>query len=109
MKKNQKYIAMCGLDCSACAAFIATQTDDDKLRKKTAEDWTKRYRTDNRNRPPVNPKDINCKGCLSNGPIYLYCHQCKIRKCGFAKNIKSCKQCQLYKCEKLLELQSHFF
>jgi len=110
MKKSKhKHIAMCGLDCSSCDAFVATKNNNDKLRKTTANEWTKRYRTDGRNRPPVKPEDINCKGCLSNGPIYLYCLQCKIRKCGLEKGIKNCKKCPDYKCPELIKLQSHFF
>lgn len=107
MKK--KHIAMCGLNCSSCPAFIATGSNDDSLREKTAKEWTERYRTDGRNRPAVKPEDINCKGCLSDGPVYLYCHQCKIRKCGLEKGLKNCKECGEHKCDKLTELQSHFF
>ena len=109
MRKNKKHIAMCGLDCSKCDAFIATQNNDDKLRKKTAKEWTERYRKGKRGRPPVKPEDINCKSCLSDGPIYLYCRQCKIRKCGLGKGLKNCKECKDYKCDELIELQGHFF
>jgi len=110
MKKDKhKHMAMCGLSCASCDAFIATQNNDDELRKETAREWTKRYESGNRNRPPVKPEDINCNGCLSDGPIYLYYRQCKIRKCGLAKEVKNCKECPDYKCVKLVELQSHFF
>ena len=102
-------MAICGLDCGSCAAFIATKNNDNKLRKKTAKEWTERYRKGKRNRPPVKPTDINCKGCLSDGPIYLYCRQCKIRKCGFEKGITNCKECKDYKCDELIELQKSFF
>ena len=107
MKK--KHLAMCGLDCAKCEAFIATVNNDDKLREKTAKEWNKRYRSDGRGRPPIKAEDINCRGCLSNGPIYLYCYQCKIRKCGFKKGIKNCQECEKYKCADLKELQSHFW
>lgn len=107
--KAKKHIAICGLDCSSCTAFIATQNNDDSLREKTAREWTERYRKDGRNRPPVKAEDINCNGCLSDGPIYLYCRQCKIRQCGLEKNIKNCSECADYRCDKLIELQSHFF
>ena len=33
--------AFCGLDCGTCDARIATLTDDDALRERTAELWTK--------------------------------------------------------------------
>jgi len=106
----EKYIAKCGLDCSSCAAFIATKNNDNELREKTAKEWTERYRAKGRNRPPLEPEDINCLGCLSQtGPVYLNCLECEIRKCGFEKRIESCKACKDYKCEKLAELQSHFF
>ncbi len=101
-------MAMCGLNCSSCAAFIATKNNDNKLRKKTAKDWTKKYR--GRNDPPVKPEDIYCLECLSQtGPLYPTCLKCEIRKCGLAKGIKNCKACKDYKCNKLIELQSSFF
>lgn len=108
-KKNDKYIAMCGLDCSGCAAFIATQNNDDSLREKTAREWNERYRKDGRNRSPVKAEDINCEGCLSDGPNYLYCRQCKTRQCGRERKITNCRECASYKCDMLVELQSHFF
>lgn len=105
---EEKYIAICGLDCSSCAAFIATKNNDDELRKKTAKEWTKRYVSHNKS--PVKPEDIYCLGCLSQvGPIYLNCLKCEIRECGLAKGIKNCQECKNYKCDKLIELQSHSF
>ena len=106
---EEKYIAICGLDCGVCPAFIATKNNDDKLREKTAKEWTERYKESNRNRPPIKPEEINCCGCLSDGPVYFNCKRCEIRKCGFDKGIKNCQECKDYKCEKLVELQSHFF
>jgi len=104
----KKYIAMCGLDCASCEAFIATKNNDNKLREKTAKEWTKRYAS-GRNRPPVKPEEINCEGCLSKGTVYLYCHSCEVRNCGLKKKIKNCKECDEYRCEKLIKLQKHFY
>lgn len=97
------------MDCSKCDAFIATKNNNDKLRVKTAGEWTKRYEITRPDRSPLKPQDINCYGCLSSKPLFLYCNQCKIRKCGLEKGIKNCKECQDYKCDMLVELQSHFF
>ena len=36
-----KMIAFCGLDCTKCDAYIATQTNDDALRAQTAKLWSK--------------------------------------------------------------------
>jgi len=105
---EERCIAMCGLNCGSCPAFIATKNNDNNLREKTAKEWTARYVS--RNKPPIKIEDINCLGCLSGeGPIYQNCSRCEIRKCGFAKGIKNCKECEGYKCDKLTELQSHFF
>ncbi len=109
MDNEENLIAYCGLDCSRCPAFVATKGNDDELRKKTAQEWTERYRADGRNRPPVKPEDINCEGCLSDGLIYLHCNECKIRKCAMGKGVENCKDCEEYKCVELAELQSHFF
>ena len=35
------YIAYCGLDCAACEARLATVNNDDELRIKVAEEWSK--------------------------------------------------------------------
>ncbi|PIP23426.1 MAG: hypothetical protein COX90_01635 [Candidatus Nealsonbacteria bacterium CG_4_10_14_0_2_um_filter_38_17] len=53
---------------------------------------------------------MDCLGCLSQeGPLYKHCFDCGIRKCGLEKGIKNCQDCKDYGCEKLVELQSHFF
>ncbi len=35
------YIAFCGLDCEQCEARKATVNDDNELRAKVAEEWSK--------------------------------------------------------------------
>ncbi len=99
-----EYKAMCGLDCGKCAAFMATKNNDNELREKTAKEWSQRTGR------VIKPEDINCAGCLSkDGPIYVGCSKCKVRKCGFTKGIKNCAECSAYKCDKLKEKQKHFF
>ena len=107
--ENNKHIGMCGLECSSCAAFIATKNNDDLLKEKTAKEWTKRYLNDNGDKSVLKPEDINCTGCLSDDPKYLYCNECNIRQCCLKKGISNCKECSSYKCDDLVMLQSHFF
>jgi len=106
MKNN---IGFCGLDCSKCEAFIATATNDNKLREKTAKEWMERYIRKNMNRPSVKKEDINCYGCKSSGPIYLYCQKCQVRVCAKFKKVNDCAECNLYKCENLIQLQSKLY
>ena len=92
-----KMIAFCGLICTECPAFIATQKDDDKEREKVAKAWSKEYKCDMR------PEDINCDGCLTeeSDRLFSHCKVCEIRKCGQEKEVKNCAYCDNYACEKL--------
>jgi hypothetical protein len=91
-----KMIAYCGLVCTDCPAFVATQKDDDSERERVAETWSKEYQAD------VKPEDINCDGCLSeNGRHFSYCSVCEIRKCGRDRGVMNCAFCDEYACEKL--------
>jgi hypothetical protein len=92
----EKMMAMCGLDCGQCPAFLATMHDSDEERKKTAETWTKMYGHE------IKPEEINCYGCLSVGKKLLaHCAVCEIRKCGLERSVVNCAACPEYPCEKL--------
>ena len=91
-----KMIAYCGIVCTECPAFEATQKDDDAKRKNVAEAWSKQYKMS------IKPEDINCDGCKSQGKrIIGYCNICEIRKCGKQKQVENCAYCEEYACEKL--------
>lgn len=93
-----KIIAFCGLDCSVCPAYMAYKTDDDELRTKTAEKWSKEYGAD------MKPEDIDCAGCLeTEGPHIGHCGECEIRKCGQIKGVANCAYCDEYACDKLIK------
>jgi len=89
-------IAYCGLDCTKCGAFMATAANDDALRAKTADEWSKTFKVQ------IPPDSINCTGCTSDGIKFHYCDQiCEIRKCGLAHKVDTCAVCPDYVCEKL--------
>jgi hypothetical protein len=91
-----KMVAFCGLVCTDCKAFIATQEDDDAKRRNVAEAWSKAFGKD------IKPEEIDCDGCLTrNGRHIGYCDICEIRKCGMEKSVENCAYCVDYKCEKL--------
>ncbi len=91
-------ISFCGMECSSCPAYIATQENNDELRKKTAEEWAKLFKMD------VSPEDINCDGCTVEGAHSAYCNICEIRKCGTDRGLQSCAFCDDYGCEKLVKV-----
>ncbi len=88
-------ISVCGLNCETCEARIATITNDDVLRKKTAEQWQKMF-----NSPEINPSSINCTGCRMDGVKIAHCNDCKIRSCAQNKGHQTCGDCNdLESCE----------
>lgn len=102
---NNKHIAICGLECSSCPMYVATQKDDDGMRKRVAKEWSERYRVKGYSRPELKPEDVNCDGCLSrSGRLYLYCRDCEVRKCALGKGVQNCGECKDYPCEKIVEL-----
>lgn len=91
----KKLIAYCGLDCEKCDAYIATINNDQKLREKTAEKWSKL------NNILITPEQINCEGCRADGVKTLFCENlCGIRKCAIKKGFTTCGDCaDLEKCQ----------
>ena len=91
-----RMIAFCGLICSECPAFLATQKDSDAERKAVAEQWSKTFNHE------VNPADINCDGCTSEvGRLFTHCTVCEVRKCSKEKHVENCAHCDEYPCDNL--------
>lgn len=94
-------ISYCGLNCATCPSFIATQNNDNALRKKTASFYSDLFRLD------YTAEDINCDGCLSeSGRLIHYCKACKIRNCCREKNLNNCGACPDYPCNQLKKFQA---
>ena len=94
--KSGKMYAYCGICCSDCGAYIATQKNDDALRAKTAKEWSEKFKIE------VKASDMNCDGCPTNSQrIVHYCSVCEIRKCARDKKLASCAYCNSYACDKL--------
>lgn len=90
-------IAYCGLDCETCDAYIATMTDDDVLREKTANAWSEM------NGASITPDMINCEGCRMDGVKTHFCNSiCPIRQCARGKKFSTCGDCpDMEICEKI--------
>ena len=92
----KEMIAYCGLVCTSCPQFIATQNDDDMAREKAAKRLSEKFGID------LKPEEINCDGCLCSGGRRLsFCSACEIRECGITKSVKNCSTCDEQPCNKL--------
>lgn len=91
-----KIIAYCGLLCNKCEAYIATKEKNDVKKEALAQEWSSDdYK--------LKKEDINCYGCTkdNSGPIFKFCEECEIRKCGIEKDIDNCGICDKYPCNML--------
>ena len=94
----EKMIAYCGLTCTECPAYIATQTNDAEAMARVAEQWSAEYSTQ------LIVDDCWCNGCLAEkGPWMSHCAKCEIRACGVEKGVENCAHCDDYGCDKLTE------
>ena len=76
MKNTNQLIGCCGLDCETCDARIATVTNDNALREKTAALWTKL------NGVTITAEMINCTGCRAEGAKTPFCDKlCPVHNC----------------------------
>ena len=93
-KMNGKLIACCGINCATCDACIATMTNDEELRAKTAEKWSVEY-----NSSDITAETLCCTGCRQAGAKFAYCEFCEIRNCVKSKGFETCEECdQLENC-----------
>ncbi|MFX0125525.1 MAG: DUF3795 domain-containing protein [Candidatus Hodarchaeota archaeon] len=89
-------IAYCGLECLICPAYIAKQNNDNELRVKTAKSWSSHGFE-------VEPNQVNCDGCHSNGQLIEFCSKCAVRNCAIERSLDTCADCSEYPCADKLE------
>ena len=94
---SKAIIAFCGIVCSACPAYIGTQTGDQDLIKRTAEKWAKELGL------PITPEEIVCDGCPPGVGTRrnAWCRECPVRSCAVERKHENCAHCDGYPCETL--------
>ena len=93
-------IAKCGIICTECEAYIATQNDDLREKERVAAKWAKLFGAE------FTPESITCDGCQSEtGRFSDYCRGiCEIRKCALERELENCAYCRDYSCAILNEV-----
>ncbi len=92
-------IAKCGIICTGCEAYIATQNNDQQALAEVAAKWSQQFGGE------FTVESVTCDGCQSiDGRLSGYADGiCKIRSCALDKNVENCAHCDEYACEKLEE------
>lgn len=92
-----RMVAYCGLVCTDCPAYIATQADDRAALEAVAAQWRQEYSA-----PDIKTESVICDGCLTtNGRKCSHCFECEIRACATGRNMVNCAHCTDYACDKL--------
>lgn len=86
-------MAFCGINCSVCPAYLATQENDTEKLAEVAENWSSEELE-------LGAEDVVCDGCKSER-IMSWANNCTTRVCGLEKGVENCAQCGEYLCEKL--------
>jgi hypothetical protein len=100
---EESIIAYCGLVCSECDAYVATQANDletlGRLAKRAREEFGMEDAT---------VETSMCNGCLvDEGRQIGYCATCEIRACAVERGVANCAHCDDYACEKLEGFFAH--
>ena len=92
-----KMIGYCGLVCTECEAFIATQANDWPALEAMAAKAREEY-----GQPQATAEGVLCDGCLTTtGRQCGYCSVCEVRSCAVDRGMANCAHCHDYACQKL--------
>jgi len=92
---STKMIAYCGLVCTECPGYLATQANDPVAAQKVAAEWSKAYHID------VKVEHVWCDGCLVEGKKCAHCGECEVRACARKRGVENCARCDQYPCATL--------
>jgi len=92
---NGKIIAFCGIICSDCPAYLATQAGDEEALAKQAAEWSSEEYA-------LTADDLLCDGCIyEDRRAAKFCVECDVRQCALAKGVETCAHCDDFPCDRL--------
>ncbi len=91
----------CGHDCSRCITYIATQKNDDDLRRQSQSFYRERFSLD------IPLEKFNCEGGRSEN-VFELCKNCPFVKCCKERNVNSCSKCPEYPCKEISDYQAKY-
>jgi hypothetical protein len=92
----KKMVAYCGIVCTECDSYKATQKGDRDALEELARKAKADFGMD------TTAEGCLCDGCLpAKGHKIDYCSKCEIRDCATTKKVANCAHCADYACAKL--------
>ena len=93
-------VGCCGITCSECDVYRATQRNDDNARELILNRHKERFSQEFYSfyGREIQLGDINCDGCPTRGRMFWYIENCEIRACALGRNHENCAQCGEYPC-----------
>ncbi|MDE6591616.1 MAG: DUF3795 domain-containing protein [Oscillospiraceae bacterium] len=87
-------ISCCGIMCGECPVYIATEKNDEQMKRFLALKFSESGRE-------LAPEDINCRGCLSaDRENDKFRGGCEVRSCCRENSVRLCAECRKFPCEK---------
>lgn len=91
----------CGHDCARCVTYIATQRNDDNLRRQSQSFYKERFGLD------IPLEKFNCEGGRSKN-VFELCKECPFVKCCKERSVDSCSKCPEYLCKEISDYQAKY-
>ena len=88
----------CGHDCARCVTYIATQRNDDNLRRQSQSFYKEQFGLD------IPLEKFNCEGGRSQN-VFELCKECPFVKCCKERSVDSCSKCPGYPCKEISDYQ----
>lgn len=95
MKYEELLRGACGLDCSKCEIYAATEN---KLLAEQLANWMKKV-----SELYVDPRDVRCKGCKGDRESHWSPNCWILQCCVDEKHLDFCNECSEFPCEKLVD------
>lgn len=94
----ERMVAFCGLICTECEGYLATQANDEEWKERLAAKARDEYGA-----ADATAEGVTCDGCLAfSGRLSGYCTKCEIRACSVEHQVENCGACAEYSgCEKI--------
>jgi hypothetical protein len=96
---KHQLIAYCGLICTECPAYVATQVNDWETLEQGAAQAREQLGD-----PSITAEMGLCDGCTGGGRLSACTADCEVRTCGVTRSVVNCAHCDDYVCDKLARL-----